>query len=93
MTRGAKIQPTEYAEWNHEPVVPGAETKEKQTAALKKPEPHKTDPVQKEEKYYQPLKREKAKHEKKESAGLGMVMLGLVLYLMKTDDRKEGVGS
>ncbi|MFL5741761.1 MAG: YihY/virulence factor BrkB family protein [Flavisolibacter sp.] len=90
LVRGAKIRPTEYAEWNHEAVVPGAETKEKQTGALKKPAPSKIQHEEKEEKISYPTPAwKKRKQVKKESPGIGMVLLGLALYWMKNNERGE----
>ena len=89
--RGAHIVPSEYAVWNKDSVVPGAETKEKQAAVLEKklaPKPH--HPVAPAPHHslttteMRPLK-----SQAKKAPGMGTVLLGLAIYLVSTDSSKR----
>jgi membrane protein len=88
LKRGARIVPSEYAEWNKEPVVAGAETKHKG------PQDRTAERNQKQNKQIPgapsapmpPAPRfsfSSAKEEKNKKAGMGTVLLALVLYAVR----------
>jgi membrane protein len=82
LKKGAHIVPTEYAEWDKEPVVPGGETKEKEPAA-KASKPPQGIPVKKEKR----KETVSGPEQRKNAPGLGTVLLGLFLYFLHAQEK------
>lgn len=85
--RGAKITPSPYAEWNKEPVVPGADDKTKPSHAAPSPGERRAErsvprPVPQLAVAYEEEERPspRKKGAEKKSVGMGTVLLGLALY-------------
>jgi membrane protein len=98
--KGAKVIPNKYAEWNHEPTVPGAEPKDKQAI----PTPAPSEGQQRPSQQYVPqlavahdrsgTERAPALQktdQKKDGPGMGSVLLGLALYFAtRGSDKNKG---
>jgi hypothetical protein len=71
--------------------VPGAETKEKQTAVLEKKDRHHRGHAVTPPPHYAiaAAERTPAKQEKKKGPGMGTVLLGLAIYLVSSDSSKR----
>ncbi|HYK56684.1 MAG TPA: YihY/virulence factor BrkB family protein [Flavisolibacter sp.] len=86
LERGARIIPSEYAEWDKEPVVPGSKPKEPDPSSLeknrRKEAKHMPRPAVEKHESSRPKK------EKKKSAGVGTVLLGLALYYFNTSKKR-----
>ncbi len=91
--KGAKIIPSEYAQWDREAVVPGSKPKERPVA---KPRPgapsekSRQKDLRHKAPHPAPVKNEPEPHRKagKETAGIGTVLLGLALYYFNTSQKK-----
>lgn len=98
LNRGARIVPNEYAEWNEEPTVPGAEPKQPKAVSSSTPaSEYGSRPALRQAP--QPAMAAAATHteaggrhgEDKDKPGIGTVLLGLALYFItRGKDRKEG---
>ena len=93
LNTGARIVPNQYAEWTNEATVPNAEPKHPPV-----PAPAPSESSQRHVPQYapqlaitNPTGARPARPEKKKSAGLGTVLLGLAVYYMdKAADKKPG---
>jgi membrane protein len=86
LKKGARVVPNEYAEWNKEPVVPNAATKEPAAARPKKEraKPQRIPQVAL-------AARERIEYEKKKKGpGMGTVLMGLALYYFNSSSRNKG---
>lgn len=85
LEKGTRVIPSEYAQWDKEPVVPGSKPKEPASSTeknrRKEPKPIPRPALVKTEPSH-PKKR------KKESAGVGTVLLGLALYYFNTSKKQ-----
>jgi membrane protein len=94
LKKGAKIIPTEYAEWNKEAVVAGAQPKasaNEHSSQKQSHEKHKhADSNAAPFAFAKAKTDQKKKHEKK-SVGTGTVLLGLVLYLLSSSKKTKSV--
>jgi membrane protein len=88
LQKGARIVPTEYAQWDRDPVVPGSTPKEKPATS-----PERTHERGKQNRKPQlaVVKNEapRPQKEKKKEAGLGTVILGLALYYFNTSKKNN----
>ncbi len=100
LNKGARIVPDKYAEWNAEPTVPGAEPKEPPISAAPSERQQRPAEVQPAPQLslaganrLQPAPRETAVVEKKDDGpGVGGLLLGLALYFVTRDKKKEPNG-
>lgn len=96
LNRGAKIIPNKYAEWNEEPTVPGAETKQPPATASAAPaEKNQRPAIQHVPQLAvassspERKREERTAAKEKEAPGVGTVILGLALYLISRGKDKD----
>ena len=87
LEKGAKVIPSEYAQWNKNPVVPGSKAKDQNS-------PSAEEDNRRQGRHQMPqlavVKNEPSpgKKEKKKSPGMGTVLLGLALYYFNTSKKQ-----
>ena len=86
LKRGARIVPEEYAEWNREATVAGAQPKTGAPAGT--PQPHPQPAVQSPEAVETGFQMH-PKKKKRGQPGVGTVLLALTLYLINGDKKKR----
>jgi membrane protein len=94
LKKGARIVPTEYAEWNSEAVVPGAEPKD--AVGEHHPKKHRHEKHEQANSHrasvaFAPNDNFQKKKPQAKSAGMGTVLFGLVLYLLSSSEKTKSV--
>lgn len=84
LNKGARIEPTQYAEWNEKPTVPGADKKEPPANAATVEQKKELPPPQKPLKPVVIQSTAALKTETKETPGIGLVLVGLALYFINS---------